>query len=83
MKAYALIPLLLAAHSAIAEPIDDPWALVPEPPNSCYSDQDDFAARLHAARETVEAEIARQDQINSAIAQQSRALDPMESSSAP
>ena len=78
MKAYALMPFLMAAQSAIAEPMDDPWALVPKLPSSCYSERDDFAARTDTTLETVQAEMARQEEINSAISQQSKDLDPME-----
>ena len=78
MKAFALIPLLLAAQPAAAAPIDDPWALVPKLPSSCYGDRDDFAARSNASLNTIAAEEARQDELNSAISQQFKDLDPME-----
>jgi len=78
MKTYALISLLLTAQAAIAEPIDDPWALVPQLPDSCYSERDNFAERSNAATGIIETEMARQEEINSAISQQSRDMDPME-----
>ena len=36
-----------------AEPLDDPGALVPELPNACYGERDDFNDRAHAAMETL------------------------------
>jgi hypothetical protein len=77
MRIIACSVLLLAAQPLCAEAIDDPWALVPELPTSCYGERDEFNDRAYAAMETLSAERSRQDEINGAISQQSAELDPM------
>jgi hypothetical protein len=78
MRIIACSVLLLATQPLWAEPIDDPWALVPELPNSCYSERDDFQERAYAAMNVLSAERSRQSEINMAISQQSADVDPME-----
>lgn len=79
MNRYALFLLLiLAAPSALAQSIDDPWSLVPEFPRSCYTTEGDFDAKVAAALEPLSAEYARREQINDAITQQYSSMDLME-----
>lgn len=79
MNRYALVlPLMLAAPSALAESIDDPWSLVPEFPGSCYSAEDIFHSSANAAMDRVSAEQARRSAINLTISQQYSNMDLME-----
>lgn len=67
MKSYAFIPALLLSLPAGAEPIDDPWSLVPPAPTACYDEQDNFLAKVGAALATLDEEISTQMAMNDDI----------------
>lgn len=75
-NAVALVVLL--APPILADPIDDPWAMVPDLPTACYADTDDFQERANNATQALGTEYQRQEAINRAISEQSAELDPME-----
>ena len=68
----------LAAVPATRAP--DPWAAVPAWPTACHSSQDKFQDLVNTARESVQAERKRQDEINKRIKAESgpgSSEDPM------
>lgn len=70
-----------AQAAANASQGHDPWTAVPAWPTACYSSQDHFNDQVNAARQTVQAELSRQEEVNKRIAAQSGpggAEDPME-----
>jgi len=67
------IPLL---HAAPAGP--DPWARVPVLTTGCYQSSDDFETRLAAAQEAIARDLKRQEEINSALSEELKTIDPME-----
>jgi hypothetical protein len=77
MNCHPLL-LLLIAPLAMGDAIDDPWSQVPELPDSCYEESDNFIARLDATTEALAAEEARQSEINAAIDGELRNMDMAE-----
>jgi hypothetical protein len=78
LKPFVFGLALLAASlaEAAAPPVaQNPWARVPALPTGCYSSQDDFAAKIAAARDAVTDAIAQRDQANDALKERAKAAD--------
>ena len=75
--AAAVIVASCAALAAAAS-APDPWARVPTPPTGCYLNNDDFQARLEAAREENRADLERQSRTNQQLSEMVKSIDPME-----
>jgi len=67
---YAGFSVAFLAMSVQADPVDDPWALLPAPPTGCYSGQDHFADSLAASMEQIEQEIVAQETANGEVKDQ-------------
>lgn len=78
MKSVVIASALVVSLSSGAEEIEDPWALMPALPASCYQADDDFVDQAYAAMEVLAAERVRQDGINQEMSQQMANMDPME-----
>lgn len=77
----ALLGACLCAPAALAQTkpapaAAGPWAKVPALPTACY--QDAFHEKLYAAQEAVNADLAKQQVINSKIKEAYQSIDPME-----
>lgn len=79
-----LLAAALISHAALAAApatrASDPWAKVPAWPTACYASQDRFSDSVASARQAIEAERSRQDEINRRITSQAgseAAKDPM------
>ena len=70
---------LVCASSLQAQPAaTGPWAKVPPLTTACFTGTDPFAARLEAARASVEASRTKQVAVNKKIEEEHKNLDPME-----
>jgi cell fate (sporulation/competence/biofilm development) regulator YlbF (YheA/YmcA/DUF963 family) len=81
MKLYFFGLTLLAPLLAIADPIDDPWSLVPSAPTGCYSKLDNFdnesAAALARLDETSSTQVALNKEIWDQLGDSAQ-VDPFE-----
>jgi hypothetical protein len=73
------LAVLLATAAIAASPTtSDPWNVVPVFPSGCYSDKDDFAAKLGAAKEANARALERQEKANDDLSNRVKALGPAE-----
>jgi hypothetical protein len=81
LAGLVLAVLAQAAGAANVPAAADPWSRVPAFPTSCYLKGDPVYAKFDPAIEAVDADIARQKEINDSIRQQQASVsraDPME-----
>jgi len=77
LRAGALACFLSPAVVAAPPTAADPWARVPALPTSCYAESDGFADALTKAQEALEADLAKQQEQNSAIDVSLSHMEPM------
>jgi hypothetical protein len=77
MKRYSFcIALFFAGFAQAVTPVgQSPWGRVPALPTACYSNQDDFAAKIAAAQEAVTRDIDQQERVNSDLKQSAKDAD--------
>lgn len=77
MKHYAMgLAMFVVGLAEAAAPVaQSPWARVPALPTGCYSTQDDFPAKVTAAREAIAEEIAERKQANDELKERASNAD--------
>ena len=71
---------VIVASSLYAQPATSPWAKAPALPTACYASQEkeDSYKKMEEALAAVQADHARQKEINDKIRESSQSIDPME-----
>jgi len=78
----AVLGVLLCAPAALSQPAaTGPFAKVPALPTVCYAETDPFIDKLDAAREAMQAEWYKQNDVNAKIEEDLQNIDPMEMAS--
>lgn len=73
-----LVCLLLPRPAGAQPGANDPWAMVPAFPTSCYVEMDGFPDKYRTALDAVKAARDRQTKINDEVKERANAMDPME-----
>ena len=75
-RAGAFASLLAPGVFAAQPASSDPWARVPAFPTACYSEKDGFFDAVGKAREALDADLLKQQKLNSTLDESLKQLDP-------